>query len=70
MQCTFNRNIKPSQEAVKFFKCLFPILFPFPLGNAVEKQEQAPSLEVPPIVQFSVENLLICLSEQRENQCP
>ena len=42
MQCTFNRNIKPSQEALKFSKCLFPILFPFPLGNAVEKQEQAP----------------------------
>ena len=70
MQYTFNRNIKPSQEAVKFSKRLFPISFPFPLGNAVEKQEQAPSLEVPLIVQFSMENLLICLSEQRQNQCP
>ena len=67
VQCTFNRNIKPSQEAVKFSKHLFPLLFPWPLGNAVEKQEQAPSLEVPLIVQFSMENLIICQNKDKIN---
>lgn len=70
LQCSFNGNIKPAQDAVKLSKVSSPFSFRSPLHIAIQKQEQAPCLEVPLIVQSSMENLIIYLSEQRQNKCP
>ena len=70
LQCSFNGNIKPAQDAQLSFLRSLPPSPSVPPCKAVQKQEQAPCLEVPLIVQSSMENLNVCLSEQRQTKCP